>query len=184
MAVLFNLDEFDDSRREFEAFFFSHFTLIEGHLLSLKAAVERSPCEVNVDDYIMEVCTLNIYISLDHECGNFWWSMFFYITKLGKSTWISLGSHDSTLPQDISARMFKQWGTWSALSLTSKIINAIVICFWAKNLMTIYHHSNPTSAYSDFMEISCSVYIMWFCRSIDPVLFMVHVQFLRSCDAE
>lgn len=71
MAVLFNLDEFDDSRREFEAFFFSHFTLIEGHLLSLKAAVERSPCEVNVDDYIMEVCTLNIYISLDHECGNF-----------------------------------------------------------------------------------------------------------------
>ena len=55
MAVMFNLDEFDDSRRNFEAFFFSHITIIEGHMLTLRTAIEQSPCEANFEEFIMEV---------------------------------------------------------------------------------------------------------------------------------
>ena len=53
MAVMFNLDEFDDSRRNFEAFFFSHITIIEGHMLTLRTAIEQSPCEANFEEFIM-----------------------------------------------------------------------------------------------------------------------------------
>lgn len=55
MAVIFSLDEFDDSRRNFEAFFFSHITIIEGHMLTLRAAIEQSSCEAKFDEFIMEV---------------------------------------------------------------------------------------------------------------------------------
>lgn len=54
---MFGLDEFDDSRRDFENFFFSHITLIEGQLAQLRLAVERSACEPRdrVEIFIMEV---------------------------------------------------------------------------------------------------------------------------------
>lgn len=55
MTVIFTLDEFEDSRRDFETFFFSHITLIEGQLVSLRSAIESSACEPKATEYIMEV---------------------------------------------------------------------------------------------------------------------------------
>lgn len=56
MAVIFTLDEFDDSRREFETFFFSHITLIEGQLVALRTAIEKCAGEpTKVTESIMEV---------------------------------------------------------------------------------------------------------------------------------
>ena len=55
MAVIFTLDEFNDSRREFETFFFSHITLIEGRLVELRNSIEEKACAANATEYIMEV---------------------------------------------------------------------------------------------------------------------------------
>ncbi|XP_067928146.1 folliculin-interacting protein 1-like [Watersipora subatra] len=54
MAVIFTLDEFDDSRRDFETFFFSHITLIEGQLVALRTAIENYACEPKVIELVME----------------------------------------------------------------------------------------------------------------------------------
>jgi len=55
MAVILSLDEFEDSRRKFEQFFFSHVTLIEGHLARLKRAIEACASQQNVTESIMNV---------------------------------------------------------------------------------------------------------------------------------
>lgn len=62
---MFSLDEFDDSRREFESFFFSHITLIEGQLAQLRTAVEKSAAldsKEKVTLSIMEVCTVTVMV--------------------------------------------------------------------------------------------------------------------------
>lgn len=68
--MIFSLDEFDDSRREFETFFFSHVTLIEGQLAQLRAAVEKSACEPRdrVTSFIMEVGLITVVVS--YQLGN------------------------------------------------------------------------------------------------------------------
>ena len=61
MAVIFTLDEFDDSRREFETFFFSHITLIEGQLVALRTAIEKCAGEpTKVTESIMEVSLTSV----------------------------------------------------------------------------------------------------------------------------
>lgn len=53
--MIFTLEEFDDSRRDFETFFFSHITLIEGQLVALRSAIEKGAGESKVTECVMEV---------------------------------------------------------------------------------------------------------------------------------